>query len=457
MAVANNQSGRSIALEVLIEVERKRAFSNLELNAALKRSTLERREASLATELVYGTLSRLNTLDWLANQLLTKPIHKLEPWLRNLLRLSLYQLKYLDKIPDRAVVHEAVEEAKRHGHQGTVGLLNGVLRNFQRRREELQIPAPWPKFKKIAIEHSHPEWLVKRWLGIYGEKETVAMCQMNNQPPSISLRANRLKGTKEDLIQLLEEEFPDARMKASQVTEEGLLISQVGNPALSHAFQKGWCTIQDESSMLVAYALASKPGMAVLDTCAAPGGKTTHIAETMQNQGSIMALDIHAYKLKLIEENAARLGINIIQTKQADAMDLPADLSKDPFDRILVDAPCTGFGVIRRKPDLKWQKSEKDMEAIAKIQLQILKQASQWIKSDGYLIYSTCTVDPEENGRLVHQFVDENPDFALDSSLIKDMPEELHPYFHKSGSYIQILPQYLGSDGFFIARIKRKP
>lgn len=453
---AENQSGRSLALEVLIEVERKKAFSNLELNAALKRSNVDRREAGLATELVYGTLSRLNTLDWLANQLLTKPIHKLEPWLRNLLRLSLYQLKYLDKIPDRAVVHEAVEEAKRYGHKGTVGLLNGVLRNFQRRRDELHIPAAWPKFKKIAIEHSHPEWLVKRWLGIYGEKETAEMCQMNNHPPTISLRTNRLKGTRGELIQRLEGELPEARMEPSQVTEEGISISHAGNPALSQAFQQGWCTIQDESSMLVAYALAPKAGMAVLDTCAAPGGKTTHIAEKMQNQGRILALDIHDHKLKLIEENAARLGIDIIETKQADARELPTNLANELFDRVLVDAPCTGFGVIRRKPDLKWQKSEKDVEVIGAIQQQILEQASQWIKSDGYLVYSTCTVEPEENGRLVHRFIDENPEFILDSSLINDMPVELHGYFHKSGSYIQILPQYLGSDGFFIARLKRK-
>lgn len=456
MAVINHQSGRSLALEVLIEVERKKAFSNLELNAALKRSMVDRREASLATELVYGSLSRLNTIDWLANQLLAKPIHKLEPWLRNLLRLSLYQLKYLDKIPDRAVVHEAVEEAKRYGHKGTVGLLNGVLRNYQRRRDELQIPAAWPKFKKIAIEHSHPEWLVKRWLGVYGEKDTIEMCQTNNHPPSISLRANRLKGEREDLIQRLEEELPDAQIEPSLMTEEGLSISQAGNPALSQAFREGWCTIQDESSMLVAYALAPKPGMAVLDTCAAPGGKTTHIAEKMDNQGRIIALDIHEHKLKLIEENADRLGIHMIETKQADARELPPDLANEPFDRILVDAPCSGFGVIRRKPDLKWQKSVKDIEAIAAIQLQILKQASQWMKSDGYLVYSTCTVDPEENGRLVHRFIDENPEFMLDPTLIKDMPSRLHGYFHKSGSYIQILPHYLGSDGFFIARLKRK-
>lgn len=456
MATVTHQSGRSLALEVLIEVERKKAFSNLELNAALKRSTIDRREAGLATELVYGSLSRLNTLDWLANQLLAKPIHKLEPWLRNLLRISLYQLKYLDKIPDRAIIHEAVEEAKRYGHKGTVGLLNGVLRNFQRKREELQVPSAWPKFKKIAIEHSHPEWLVKRWLGIYGEKETVEMCQINNHPPLISLRTNPLKGAREELIHRLQEEFPGARVEPSPVAKEGISFSQAGNPAISQAFQQGFCTIQDESSMLVAYALASKPGMTVLDTCAAPGGKTTHIAEKMNNQGRIIALDIHEHKLKLIEENATRLGIDMIETKQADARELPPNLAHEPFDRILVDAPCTGFGVIRRKPDLKWQKSEKDAEAIATIQLQILKQASRWIKADGYIVYSTCTVDPEENGRLVHRFIDENPEFVLDSSLIKDMPVELHGYFHKSGSYIQILPHYLGSDGFFIARLKRK-
>lgn len=449
-------SGRSLALEVLIEVDRKQAFSNLALNAVLKRESNDRREAGLATEIVYGTLSRLNTLDWIANQFLKKPIGKLEPWLRNLLRMSLYQLHYLDRIPDHAIVHEAVEEAKKHGHKSMVGLVNGVLRNYLRSKQELKVPAQWPKYKKIAIEHSHPEWLVKRWLSTFGEKNTIQMCQINNEAPLVSVRVNRLRSTKQMVIDQLKKEHPDAIIEESAISDQGLLVSQAGNAATSQSFREGLCTIQDESSMLVGFAVNPEPGMAVLDTCAAPGGKTTHLAEKMGNEGNILALDIHPHKLKLIQENADRLGISIIQTKQADARELPLDLAAAPFDRILVDAPCSGFGVIRRKPDLKWQRQEKDIGAIVEMQMEILEQASRWLKPGGTLIYSTCTVDPEENARLVHRFLDENQDFSLDPSLVQDMPELLHPYFHKSGGYIQILPHYFGSDGFFISRLKRR-
>lgn len=448
-------TARSIALQVLNDVQEKESFSNLQLNAALKREELDRRDAGLATELVYGTLSRLNTLDWLIGKLINKPVHKLEVWVQNLLRMSLYQLHYLDKIPDRAVVHEAVEEAKRHGHKGTVGLVNGVLRNYLRSKDTFLVPDQWPKFKKIAIEHSHPEWLVKRWLSSFGEKETVEMCKVNNLPPSVSVRYNLLKTDKDRLVQAIKEEFPNAAIESSNLAPQGFLLAQVGNMALSQVYSQGHCTVQDESSMLVAHALSPAPDMVVLDTCAAPGGKTTHIAELMDNRGKIIALDIHEHKLKLIEDNAARLGVTIIETLRADARALPEALYPGLFDRVLVDAPCSGLGVIRRKPDLKWQKSLQDISAIAQTQHQILKEASRWVKDGGTLVYSTCTVDPEENSRLIHRFLDETPAFALDESLVEDMPSIVRPYFHKSGGYIQILPHQFGSDGFFISRLKR--
>lgn len=456
MAQATKASARSIALQVLIDVHEHKAFSNLQLNAALKREGLDRRDAGLATELVYGTLSRLNTLDWILAKLINKPIAKLEIWVQNLLRLSLYQLHYLDKIPERAVVHEAVEEAKRRGHKGTIGLVNGVLRNYERRKEEWVVPAQWPKFKKIALEHSHPEWLVKRWLSFFGETDTIEMCKTNNQPPPVSVRINPLKATKEEALQVLRDEFEGADIVSSDIAPQGLLLKQVGNIAFSRAFQQGMFTIQDESSMLVAHAVAAEAGMAVLDTCAAPGGKTTHIAERMGNSGSILALDIHDHKLKLIADNANRLGVTIIEPKQADARELPTDLHRGLFDRILVDAPCSGFGVIRRKPDLKWHKQLQDIKDIAQTQYEILEQAARWLKPGGLLVYSTCTVDPEENSKLIHRFIDANPSFALDTSLINNMPSSLHPHFHKSGAYIQILPHQFGSDGFFISRIIRQ-
>ncbi|HJV44154.1 MAG TPA: 16S rRNA (cytosine(967)-C(5))-methyltransferase RsmB [Bacillota bacterium] len=448
-------SARSVALEVLVEVEENKAFSNLQLNAVLRRQPLERRDIGLATELVYGTLSRLNTLDWMVEQLSKKPISKLEPWVRCLLRLSIYQLAYLDRIPDRAVIHEAVEMAKNRGHQGISGLVNGILRNYQRTKEEIKIPAQWPKFKKIAIEYSHPEWLVKRWLSLFGPEQTIEVCKTNNMAPFISLRSNRLKITKEELMERLGKELPEAEFTYSHLAPDGITVGNGGGVASLEAFRQGLCTIQDESSMLVALALRVVPGMTVLDTCAAPGGKTTHVAERMENKGSILALDIHDHKLKLIDENAKRLGVGIIQTKLADARMLPSDLSETLFDRVLVDAPCSGFGVIRRKPDLKWQKRFEDIAAITETQQQILNQAARWVKPGGKLVYSTCTIDPEENNKQLNHFIQMNPNFRLDPTLVEDLPEVLRAYVHKSGAYVQILPHYFGSDGFFISRVIR--
>jgi 16S rRNA (cytosine967-C5)-methyltransferase len=455
MNSSHSASARSVALEVLQEVEQHHAFSNLQLNAALRRYPLERRETGLATELVYGTLSRLNTLDWLAGQLLKKPISKIEPWVRNLVRLSLYQLAYLDRIPSHAVVHEAVEEAKRRGHKGITGLVNGVLRQYLRVKDELKVPEQWPKYKKIAIQHSHPEWLVKRWLSLYGPEQTVAICETNNMAPPLCLRVNHLKASREEVAAQIQQEMPEAEVSYSDLSPDGLHVLKSGGIANARVFKQGLCTIQDESSMLVAYALDARPGAKVLDTCAAPGGKTTHIGEKMGNKGSILALDIHEHKLSLIKENASRLGVHIIATQLADARNLPQDLSDSLFDRILVDAPCSGFGVIRRKPDLKWQKTLEDVASIAEIQMQILAQASKWLKPGGKLVYSTCTMDPEENNKLVTRFLRENPDYELDGALVDDLPGKLRPFFHKSGAYVQILPHYFGSDGFFISRVVR--
>ena len=244
-------------------------------------------------------------------------------------------------------------------------------------------------------------------------------------------------------------------MSPSDLTTGGLIIQNVGNMAMTETFQKGYCTIQDESSMLVGLAVAPKPGMNVLDTCAAPGGKTTHLAELMNNDGSILALDIHNHKLSLIEDNARRLGLSIIHTKLADARELPDDVSEEGFERILIDAPCSGFGVIRRKPDLKWNKTVEDIAAIAETQSRILEQAAKRLKPGGKLVYSTCTLDPEENHKMIFDFLDKHPQFELDSTLIEDLPVIIRDHFHKSGGYVQLLPHYFGSDGFFISRLVR--
>jgi len=266
-----------------------------------------------------------------------------------------------------------------------------------------------------------------------------------------SIRVNRLRTTADALLQEMKEAFPEAAK--SELTPDALLL-QSGHAAGSSWFQEGFCTSQDESSMLVAPALHLTPNLRVLDACAAPGGKTTHMAELMGNQGEILACDVHPHKRELIEQNAKRLGITIITTMVADAADL-VDRNVGEFDRILLDAPCSGFGVIRRKPDLKWNKTAEDIKAISEIQYDLLERVAPLLKPDGYLVYSTCTIDSQENQDVVERFIAEHPEYELDKSLAEDLPTGLTEKIDASKGYVQILPHHFSSDGFFIARIKR--
>jgi 16S rRNA (cytosine967-C5)-methyltransferase len=448
--VAGKMGARQVALEVLNRVEEQKSYSNLELKHVLERTELSAPDVGLVTELVYGTIQRQHTLDYVLSHFVKGK--KVQPWVRNLLRLSLYQIRFLDRIPDRAAVHEAVEIAKRKGHQGIASMVNGVLRNVLRQPDVWERLPEGDAVKRMAIAESHPEWLVRRWINTYGEETARSICQSNNRAPHTAVRVNTLKTTRDDLLQRLGEEFPG--VKASALSPYGIVFPG-GHAAGTVWFRDGFFTVQDESSMLVAPALAVQPGMRVLDACAAPGGKTTHLAELMQNRGEIVASDVHPHKRDLIAQTARRLGIDIIEAIVSDALHLP-DKNLGVFDRILLDAPCTGFGVIRRKPDLKWNKTAEDVKEIAALQMELLKQVSKLLAPGGMLVYSTCTIEPEENEQIVRRFVSEHPHFELDRSLADDLPEPVKRELDCSSGFVQLLPHYFDSDGFFIARLKRK-
>ncbi|MBO8171097.1 MAG: 16S rRNA (cytosine(967)-C(5))-methyltransferase RsmB [Bacillaceae bacterium] len=449
-------SAREIAIDVLEKVEEHDSYSNLELNQAFQRVSLDHKEKSLATELVYGTLSRLNTLDWMIDQFVKQGTNRLDNWVKQLLRISFYQIYYLERIPDRATVHQAVEIAKKWGHKGIAGFVNGVLRSFLRQPEKVEIPSTYPLERRLSLQYSHPEWMIKRWLEVYGEETTRKMAEANNQPPLTSIRVNTLKASADEIRQYLADQYPEARIEASSLVPESLKVSGIGNVADTAPFREGKCTIQDESSMLVGKTLRPGPGMEVLDACAAPGGKTTHMAELMENRGKIVAADIHPHKKALIEEHASRLGITIIDTITADATNLASILEEKQFDRILLDAPCTGLGVIRRKPDLKWKKRESDVADIASVQYRMLEEISRLVRPGGVLVYSTCTVEPKENEQQVLRFVREHPEFLLDTETADILPVVLSEKYDLSRGYFQILPHHFESDGFFIARLKRE-
>lgn len=443
---------REVALDTLLEWEQKEAYSNLLLHQVLEQSNLNEKDQRLLTELVYGSIQRLNTIDWILDRLIKKGVFSLDVWVRYLLRLSIYQLVFLDKIPEHAAVYESVKIARKRGHKGISGFVNGVLRSYLRQKGTL-LPSKEPEtLIDKEIRYSHPGWFIQRMEELYGIEETARLCIENNLPPNINVRVNLLKGTRDQWIKKwIENTAGDAA--PSSLCPEGAVVLKGGNPARTSVFKEGYCTLQDGSSTLVARILNPESGMNVLDACAAPGGKTTHIAELMKNEGSILACDMHSHKIKLITANATRLGITIIKTKVHDARKLHEEIDEQ-FDAILLDAPCSGLGVIRRKPDIKWTKTAKEIDVLVEIQKELLQKVSLMLKPGGTLVYSTCTTEVRENQEQVHHFLANHPDFSwlpFHDLLSEDVKENA---ILQEG-WLQILPHHFGTDGFFIAKLKK--
>ncbi|MBD0406221.1 16S rRNA (cytosine(967)-C(5))-methyltransferase RsmB [Bacillus sp. 1021] len=440
---------RELALEALEKLEQNQAYSNLLLTSVIKTNTLSDQDRGLLTELVYGTLQNKIALDYILKPFIRKP-NKVKPWVIQLLRLSAYQMEYLEKIPDRAAIHEAVEIAKKRGHKGIASFVNGILRSLQREGApsfaEIEDP-----ILRLSTETSHPEWLVKEWVEAYGFEAAEKICRIHLVPPKQTLRVNHIKADRETMLDKMENAGLEA--EAGDLSPDAIKLLK-GSIANTEFFQSGQVSIQDESSMLVARALDPKPGETVLDACAAPGGKSAHIAELMENEGSLTSLDLHRHKVKLIKEGAERLGLTIIDAQTMDARKAGDAFGAERFDRVLVDAPCSGFGVIRRKPDMKYTKTPDDSRRLSEIQLGILREIAPLVKKGGTLVYSTCTMDRTENDEVMHAFIQEHPEFEPDLSLEKRLPEKARP-FVQDGS-LQILPHYFGTDGFFISSMRKK-
>lgn len=447
----NDFTARTAMLEILLRVEKDKGFSHLLIDHQLRSGNVNVKDEALLTEVVYGTLQRKYTLDYYLDGFVDAR-KKVAPWVRMLLRMSVYQMVFLDRIPDHAIIHEAVEIAKARGHKGTASFVNGVLRNVQ--RKGLQDPAEiTDQAKRLSVITSHPMWLVKRWISFYGYETTEAMCQANLQQKDQSIRIQPLRISREEAMKQLQEQRFDVR--PSKFSAQGIIFDK-GNILRSNLFKEGMVTVQDQTSMLAAEMLDPESGMHILDACSAPGGKTTHIAEKMDNKGKIHAYDLHRKKVKLVEQKAVELGLTIIEAKTGDARNLREEHEDETFDRILIDAPCSGLGVIRGKPEIKYDKQEADVERLAQIQLDILHSVAPLLKKGGKLLYSTCTVDMEENEETVKQFLQRNPACELDPDFHDDLPEEIRAA-QPPGTYgLQIFPQTFGTDGFFLTRMIRK-
>ncbi|HBC92962.1 MAG TPA: 16S rRNA (cytosine(967)-C(5))-methyltransferase RsmB [Pelotomaculum sp.] len=446
-------SARGLALRVLIDFEQDGAYANLALNKILEKYRPGKLDRAFATELSYGALRSLNTLDWVLSQFVSQPLDRQPLAVRNILRLGVYQLMFMDRVPPAAACNEAAELARQYGHQGVVRFVNGVLRNVARRLGDIQYPAlEEDPVEHIALKYSHPVWLVKRWLEEFGLEDTIAICRADNKPAPNTIRTNTLKINRDNLADRLARE--GLSVVKTGLAPEGLYLDGFLSFGSLDSFREGLFQVQDESSMLAGRALMPPPGSFVIDACGAPGGKTTHLAQLMGNRGRILAFDIYPHKLDLIKENCARLGVGMVEAAFGDARELPAELH-GRADFVLVDAPCSGLGVLRRRPDARWRKDPGEIPAVVQLQSQILESASRCVKDGGVLLYSTCSITHEENLGQVEDFLNRHPEFGLEG-LGATLPGELDNNGTLRQGYVQLYPGNHGMDGFFIARMRKK-
>ncbi len=426
---------RNIALKSLYEINTKQAYSNILLDKFINenREKLSNLDINFISELVYGVVTWKLTLEYIIQKYSKTKLKKMSDWVKNILYLGCYQIIFLDKVPKSAAVNESVNLCKKYNFK-SVGLVNAILRKIEKSDYE-EINTIANSITRISLKYSMPEWIVKKFCDEYGEEETANICQNLNLRPNISVRINRLKG-KMDLGE-------------KGILEDFRTITGTKNITKTKEYIEGNITIQDEAAGLSSFVLAPKEGEIVLDACSAPGGKTTYLAELMHNKGKIVAWDIYEERLKQVEQNAKRLGIDIIQTEVHDATKLKEEYV-EKFDKILLDVPCLGLGVIRRKPDIKWNRQESDIEEIANIQYNILKTCSKYLKNNGVLVYSTCSMLKEENNEIIEKFIkDENFE-------IVNIDEQIPNEFSKItiNKMVQFLPSQ-NHDGFFITMLKK--
>lgn len=442
---------REVALRALHDHDTRDTYIAIALDSLLKRSHLSSRERAHATEIVYGVLRQRAALDWFVEQSTGRPPARLDPWTRNLLRIGLYEGRFLASVPPPVAVNEAVELAKAYGGRQRAGLVNALLRKAFMSLPGIEFPdLESDPVLHISIKYSHPAWLVERWVRRFGVGETLQLASANNVPPEISLRINRLRATREEVVELLRGE--GIEVTESTIVPEGIKIHRLSSSVTELGlYARGLVSLQDEAAMLVAHAVGPEPGEFIIDVCAAPGGKSTHMAELMGDSGRILSLDVHEHRLRELEANLRRLGISSIETLKLDARSA-GDLYRGKAHRVLVDAPCSGTGVLRRRPDARWRRTPEDLVSLVELQKGILLAASQCVKPGGVLVYSTCSLEPEENEGVVAAFLRESPDF-VPRPVFPLLPEEFQrAYPSPETPYVYLLPHIHGTDGFFIAR-----
>lgn len=443
-------TARATALQILHTLETQQAYTDVVLRQMLRHSALDRRDRAFVTECVYGTVRWQGRIDWLLQHVCKRPLASLTPWVRNALRLGVYQCLWMERVPHRAAVHATVELARHFGHRGVAGFVNGVLRTLLRQHHTYALPdATTDPVAHLAIATSHPPWLIERWLQRYGWERTQAICTMNNRPGGITLRTNTLRIAPTALAQRLVHEGL-RQVTLSQVVPDGLVVQGTDRLDALPSYQEGLFQVQDEGAMLVAPLCQVRPGQRVLDACAAPGGKTTHLAQLMRDTGCIIACDRQAGRLRLLRANVQRLGLTSIQSVVADgAAAVPFSGS---FETILIDAPCSGLGVLRRHPDIKWRKTAADLAVLQTTQLALLHLQQKRLAVPGVLVYSVCSNEPEETHEVVQSFLAHHPHMGLDP-IDRELPKRpLQPCTHPG--MLDVTPEQWGTEGVFVARFR---
>ncbi len=436
---------REIALNILHDIETKSAFANEAIEKYSKEVKLSSLDTRFIRELVNGVTKLRRRLDYILSFFLKRKIEDLTPWIRNILRLGVYQIDYLDKVPDRAAVDESVKLAKKFGHMGTAGLVNAVLRNYLRDKNKVVFPSmEKDNVRAIGTIYSFPDWMIKDWLRQFGEEETVKLCEAFNQKAKLSFRFNSLKISQKDLERALE--LKKIKYRKGSFFENFYWIESKIDLEYVFLFQKGYIYPQDESAGFAVRILDPQPEESILDMCAAPGGKLTYISELMQKSGKLIALDLNPERMKKVKENCERLEVRNVFFEIGDARDYSTEL----VDRVLVDAPCSGLGVLGRNSDARWQKKKEDIKRLAVLQSAILQNAANLVKKNGVIVYCTCTLTKEENEEVIEQFLEKRREFRKE-----DASDYVDARAVNQNGFVRTYPHLHGLDGIFTARLKK--
>jgi 16S rRNA (cytosine967-C5)-methyltransferase len=448
-----SKNSRQIALEALRLIQRRNAYADVALDCTLSKArqdnpTLPESDRRLITELVYGCTRRQKTLNAVLQNFSQKPTAKLPPDLLTILQIGVYQLCFLDRIKPSAIVHTTVELVKNNKLAGLSGFTIGIMRSILRAKEKEDILA---NITDPASFYSYPEWLIELWQKEFGQEAIADICNWFNQTPHLDLRVNLQQATRDQVLAA----FTEAKISAEPIPHlpDGIRVGQgAGDVSKLPKFKEGWWSVQDASAQLVTYLLDPQPNEIIIDACAAPGGKTTHISDRLKNMGKIYALDRLASRLKKVDQNTARLGITNVQTVEIDARDFDADkVLEGKCDRILLDVPCSGLGTLHRHADARWRQTPEEPYKLAITQAEILERAIQWLKPDGVIVYSTCTLHPAENEEVITQFLTNHPDWQV----VPPTDDNPAAHFVSDRGWIKVLPHEHDMDGFFMAKLQK--